>query len=120
MQLLKERRVKLKGKDLKKLNDDIFERDNHKCIVCGQWVEDGVKFHHEPNGGKKSDEINKGVVLCNDCHVKRHFTAQCNEVKQQVQDYLAGIYGQKQRTVHDGLQTRRKTSKDMPGINRGA
>lgn len=35
----KQKRVKLYGKKLKKLNHDIFERDNHRCIVCGKYVE---------------------------------------------------------------------------------
>ena len=89
MQLQKERRVRLKGKDLKKLNDAIFERDNHKCVVCGRWVKDGAKFHHEPSGAKKSDELNKGAVLCDDCHFDRHFTRRSNKVRQRVRDYLA-------------------------------
>ena len=35
----KQKRVKLYDKKLKKLNHDIFERDNHRCIVCGKYVE---------------------------------------------------------------------------------
>ena len=96
MQLLKERRVRLKGKDLKRLNQDIFERDNHKCVACGHWVEEGVTFHHEPTGAKKSDEINKGVVLCGDCHFKRHFTGEGCKVRKKVVEYLDRLYGQEQ------------------------
>lgn len=88
----KSKLVRLHGAALKKLNDVIFERDNHSCVICGAWVEDGVKFHHEPCGaGSKSDEISKGVVLCNICHYKRHFI-DVQEYRTKVEKYLEEIY----------------------------
>lgn len=91
--MLKNKRVRLKGKALRELNAAIHERDGHHCIICGAYVDPGEKFHHEPGGAKKSDVIEQGATLCFKCHQRRHFGADSREVKQQVNDYLANLYG---------------------------
>lgn len=68
----KTKRVRLKGKALRELNAAIQERDGYCCIICGRYVDPGEKFHHEPPGAEKSDEMGKGVTLCFDCHQERH------------------------------------------------
>lgn len=60
--------IRLKGQKLAKLNERIHQRDQHKCIYCGNRVDPGEKFHHEHNG-IKSDQIEYGVLLCMDCCV---------------------------------------------------
>lgn len=45
--------IRLKGQKLAKLNETIHQRDQHKCIYCGNRVDPGEKFHHEHNGIKK-------------------------------------------------------------------
>ena len=52
--------IRLKGQKLAKLNERIHQRDQHKCIYCGDRVDPGEKFHHEHNG-IKSDQIEYGV-----------------------------------------------------------
>ena len=91
--LEKEKRVRLHGNRLKQLNSEIFERDGHKCVVCGRWVAVGFKFHHEPCGIDKSDEIEKGVVLCRECHFERHNGKNNQEIRKKIVDYLKGLYG---------------------------
>lgn len=59
MMIPKATTVRLKGVPLKKLVEAVYKRDNHECIICGAWVEDGVKPHHEPQGSRKSDELDK-------------------------------------------------------------
>lgn len=54
--------IRLKGQKLAKLNETIHQRDQHKCIYCGNRVDPGEKFHHEHNG-IKSDQIEYGVLL---------------------------------------------------------
>lgn len=54
--------IRLKGQKLAKLNETIHQRDQHKCIYCGNRVDPGEKFHHEHNG-IKSDQINM-VYFC--------------------------------------------------------
>lgn len=90
----KETHVKLKGKALRELNDAIFRRDGC-CILCGRYVDPGEKFHHEPNGASKSDELHKGVVLCQDCHNDRHFTDRCMVLKKKILTYLQEFYPDK-------------------------
>lgn len=88
MSLQKTKRIRLKGKTLRDLNNAIFDRDGDKCIICGRWVSRQEKFHHEPAEALKSDEIDKGAVLCMDCHHKRHHTEECNAIKAKVEEYL--------------------------------
>lgn len=91
--LQKEKRVKLYGKKLRQLNHEIFERDGYACIVCGRYVSENRKFHHEPNGQNKSDEITCGVVLCDQCHRLRHDSAQLKNIKAKCEMYLKKLYG---------------------------
>lgn len=91
--MLKNKRVRLKGKALRELNAAIHERDGHCCVNCGAYVDPGEKFHHEPGGAQKSDEIEKGVTLCYKCHQRRHFSPDGQEIKEKVIDYLESLYG---------------------------
>jgi len=93
MYIPKNKRVRLKGKKLKALNHEIHVRDHYRCGICGQEIEEGEKFHHEPCGIYKSDEINKGMLLCGKCHYKRHFTGLAEIIKEKCIQYLRGIYG---------------------------
>ena len=85
----KKKLVRLKGKELLALVARVYERDQSKCVACGAWVEEGKKPHHEPCGaGRKSDELEKMVLLCDDCHYKRHHTAEAMVIKDKVERYL--------------------------------
>ena len=87
--------IRLKGKALADLNARIAERENNCCAICGAWVEEGVKAHHEPCGaGRKSDEYSKMILLCNKCHYARHNLANCNEIKEKAMIYLERYKGQ--------------------------
>ena len=92
MMMMKTKKVKLYGEKLRKLNTAIHERDNNCCIFCGKYVDPNEKFHHEPCGAMKSDEISKGVTLCYDCHAERHFGKNSNAVRAQIKEYLQSIY----------------------------
>lgn len=82
--------IRLKGKALLALVKQIYERDQHRCVVCGKWVEDGKKPHHEPCGaGRKSDEFWKMVLLCDECHYKRHHTEEAMKIKDVIIRYIA-------------------------------
>ena len=93
MMMMKTKKVKLYGEKLRKLNTAIHERDGNCCIICGRYVDPGEKFHHEPCGALKSDEISKGVTLCYDCHQERHCGTGSRVVKEQIKEYLQGLYG---------------------------
>lgn len=92
--LPKTKRVRLRGTDLEELNRAIHTRDGHNCIICGAYVPIGEKFHHEPQGADKSDEIEKGVLLCFDCHQTRHFGKDSQQVRGKIVEYLARLYGE--------------------------
>ena len=85
--------IRLKGQKLAKLNERIHQRNQHKCIYCGNRVDPGEKFHHEHNG-IKSDQIEYGVLLCMDCHKERHHGKKCNDVKEYCRKYLINLYGE--------------------------
>ena len=76
--------IRLKGQKLAKLNERIHQRDQHKCIYCGNRVDPGEKFHHEHNG-IKSDQIEYGVLL---------YGKKCNDVKEYCRKYLINLYGE--------------------------
>lgn len=92
---VKNKKVRLKGKALSKLNDDIHERDGHTCIIagCGRFVLPGEKFHHEPCGPDKEDRIECGVLLCFDHHYERHSGKNSRQVRRECEAYLNALYG---------------------------
>lgn len=92
--MFKNKRVRLHGKALNKLNTDIHKRDGDRCIIksCRRFVDPGEKFHHEPCGADKSDEIEKGVTLCQYCHYERHHGKRLSEIKQECKEYLRVLY----------------------------
>lgn len=79
--------------EIEKQGERIHQRDQHKCIYCGNRVDPGEKFHHEHNG-IKSDQIEYGVLLCMDCHTERHHGKKCNDVKEYCRKYLINLYGE--------------------------
>lgn len=59
----------------------VFERDHHKCRVCG--ATEGIAAHHitdrtlMPNGGY---HMSNGITLCPECHIKAEMFHQTNGV----------------------------------------
>lgn len=90
----KTKRIRLTGKALKELNDKIYERDYRHCIICETWIEEGVKFHHEPLKSQGGQDIeSNGVMLCNSCHHERHFGKETQDYKDYCTEYLENLYG---------------------------
>lgn len=81
------------NQELLEIQKTLHQRDQHKCIYCGNRVDPGEKFHHEHNG-IKSDQIEYGVLLCMDCHTERHHGKKCNDVKEYCRKYLINLYGE--------------------------
>ena len=91
----KREKVRFTGKALKKLNDDIYNRDSRHCIICETYIEDGVKFHHvvlKSHGG--DDKIENGVMLCILCHHEVHCGKESQDYRERCTDYLRGLYGE--------------------------
>ena len=86
----KHKQVRLRGEALRGLVDAVYERDQHKCVVCGRWVEDGHKPHHvvyKSHGG--SDTLDNLVLLCDACHHEVHCGKKQLELKNKLTRYLA-------------------------------
>ena len=94
MNLQKKKRVRLQGKAVKQLNEQIHERDDYTCIVpnCGRYVPLGEKWHHEKGGEVKSDTLETGVLLCWNHHQERHFGKESQAMRKACEDYLQGLY----------------------------
>lgn len=83
---------KLKGKKLKQLNDQIYDRDGGCCVLCGGHVPEGTKFHHvifKSHGGADTEE--NGVMLCMDCHIKAH-GENARAIREQLKEVLWKLY----------------------------
>ncbi len=78
--------------DTKQLNEQIHKRDKNSCVVCGAYVSDGEKWHHEPCGIGKEDVIEKGCLLCQQCHYERHNGKRSLEIKRKAEEYLKSLY----------------------------
>lgn len=91
MQILKTKRVRLHGKALAELVESVRQRDNERCVICGAYVPQGEKSHHEPQGADKSDELSKMVTLCMGCHYERHHGKNGKAVKERCEEYLRGL-----------------------------
>lgn len=87
-------KVRLKGKALKKLNNDIHERDGDTCIIkgCGRFVLPDEKFHHHPFGINKTDRVECGCLLCQHCHHQLHFGENSQAYKHECEEYLRNLY----------------------------
>lgn len=87
--------VRLSGKEYQELRNAIIERERGLCCVCGRK---GEVHHHEPPGrGRKSDTIYTGVYLCVYCHDARHNGKLSEFVKNKINDYLNGLYGEERQ-----------------------
>lgn len=91
----KDKKVRLIGKPLAKLNNDIHERDDHTCIIkgCGRYVLSGEKFHHELCGNEKEDRIERACLLCERCHhIRHHGKKGLEDIRRQCVEYLSNLY----------------------------
>lgn len=93
MMFPKKNKIILKGVKQKKLHEAVWRRDNCCCALCGQFIEAGVKAHHEPPRSHGGQDIEENLItLCNGCHYQRHFGA-VREYKEKCENYLHEVYG---------------------------
>ena len=91
LSLQKKKRVRLQGKAIKQLNEQIHERDGGRCIFCGAWVSRAEKWHHWPFGSEKEDIPEKGVTACGSCHADAHIH-NVIEMARRCAEYLGEFY----------------------------
>lgn len=86
-------KIRLKGVQQKKLHEKVWQRDDCCCAICGQFIEAGVKAHHEPPKSKGGQDIEENLItLCNECHHQRHF-GEVKKYEAMCKDYLNSMYG---------------------------
>ena len=93
MIISKQKNIRLRGKALRELCERVWERDKYRCIICGKYIGYGYKPHHVFQAANKSDEEEKMVTLCNECHYECHHGFNIKGNKQKCLDYLNKIYG---------------------------
>lgn len=64
--------IRLKGKKLYALYQQVFERDNYTCQECGSMYLDKAPHHILPKGRGGGDTAENLITLCVRCHARRH------------------------------------------------
>ena len=66
--------IRLKGKKLHDLYNDVYKRDGECCVECHKWIEPGNIPHHivkKSQGGE--DTLENLEMLCiYPCHYRKH------------------------------------------------
>ena len=62
----------MKGSKKTKLDEEAYERDEHKCVECSRTK--GIEAHHIIPEVELLDNL---VTLCHSCHKKRHNMTGC-------------------------------------------
>lgn len=75
----------------KKVKDAVWERDNHKCIVCGSvYAMPNAHYISRAKGGRGIEE--NVVTLCANCHHKTDNTADRYIMLDYIKNYLQSHY----------------------------
>lgn len=71
----------------------VLDRDNNCCVLC--WSTYGLQIAHvvPRSRGGKGVETNL-VTLCAVCHDRYDFTVRRKQMREEIVDYLEGIYGE--------------------------
>lgn len=86
---------RLQGKALRRLYEEVRDRENECCALCGVYVPHGNIPHHEPPRSRSGTDSLEGLLLlCYDCHQQRHFDGRkSNAVKEKCVSYIERLYG---------------------------
>jgi hypothetical protein len=81
----------IKAKFTNKIKEEIYERDNKSCIICG--INTNLQFHHiyfwtESIYTKQRNKVNQGVTICFSDHLKAHWCKKWIWIRQKCIDYL--------------------------------
>ena len=77
-----------------KVRKAVYERDNHKCIICGKFVPVTCSNSHYIKRSQGGLGIEQNVVtLCMNCHYEYDFGKNTKDYEGFVRNYLKKIYG---------------------------
>lgn len=75
----------------KKTKERVWERDGHRCILCGN-AEAMPNAHIVPRSANGMGIEQNVVTLCFDCHRRLDQTTEREELLQRVIEYVKGCY----------------------------
>lgn len=76
-----------------KVKEAVYERDNHKCVLCGKWAERSWACAHYIRRSQGGLGIEKNIVtLCPVCHMAYDESSRRNEIKAYLGEYLSNHY----------------------------
>ena len=86
---------RLHGKALRRLYEEVRDREGECCALCGLYVPEGQVPHHEvPKSQGGTDTLDGMLLLCYDCHQSRHFDGNKGQkIRRQCEKYLRNMYG---------------------------
>ena len=78
----------------KKVKEIVWERDKHKCIICGKWVPvECACCHYIPRSSGGLGIPENVYTGCSDCHREQDNGLNTKLYDSQVKKYLKRIYG---------------------------
>lgn len=92
MDLAKHKTIRLRGKTLRKLHEEVYEMDGGKCCLTGEhdktvYIPQGTPAHHVNHGKDKEDVKENMLMLCIGCHDRAH-TKDKQHIKESCKEYL--------------------------------
>ena len=77
-----------------KTKEIVWNRDDHKCIVCGKYVPKACANAHYIKRSQGGLGIPENVVtLCLECHYEEDFGQTTKLYEKIIKNYLISIYG---------------------------
>ena len=72
----------------------VWERDNHKCIICKRYVPVSCANAHFIKRSQGGLGIEQNIVtLCLNCHYEEDFGQNTKLYEEQIKNYLKDYYG---------------------------
>ena len=71
--LPKQKPIRLKGRTLHDLYQEVYTRDHGCCVKCNRWIEPGTPPHHIILKGRGGSDTEENLEMqCLICHDKAH------------------------------------------------
>lgn len=78
----------------KEVRHEVYERDGHKCILCGRWVDESHACCHIIRRSQGGLGIPQNIVtLCDDCHREMDGYGDNRRLLREAQAYIEAEYG---------------------------
>lgn len=77
-----------------KTKEIVWERDNHKCVICGKYVTVACANAHYIKRSQGGLGIEQNIVtLCLKCHYEEDFGKDTKLYEEMIKKHLKGHYG---------------------------